>query len=329
MQLHNWGEDSFIDYLKGRFAARGAVGIGDDCAVIPGKESALLITTDALVENIHFIKEQIDPKDLGYKTVAVNVSDIAAMGGKPEYAFLTIALPATLSSEWLKAFVEGLEEACTKWNLELLGGDTVGSKREIFLNLTLMGSAQEEQVKYRKGAEPGDLIFVTGYLGDSGAGLKALQEGVTRSEEIAHLIDRHFRPEPSPEEGQWLSRQSGVHAMMDLSDGLDTDLKRLIKASRCGAAIETTELPLSSALIHASEKYGWNPIDLALGGGEDYVLLVTASSEESEAIRASFQARFGHPLYKVGAVTRERGVLRYQKKGENFCIKPEGFDHFK
>src|SRR3990167_1821105 len=210
MRIQDWGEDGFIGYLKTQFSSSSSrnfiVGIGDDCAVIPGNNGiSLLVTTDALVEGIHFIRDRISPEDLGYKTIAVNVSDIAAMGGTPEYAFLSIALPPSVECAWLKGIVQGIKEACMKWNLQLLGGDTVGSKRDIFLNLTLTGSISHDRIKYRHHAKAGDFLCVNGYLGDSGGGLKALQEGLFKTEDIQYLIQSHFRPKPNPQEGIWLA----------------------------------------------------------------------------------------------------------------------------
>ncbi len=143
MDFKDWGEEKFIEYLKESFPIKGSIlGIGDDCAVIPGDDGkAWIATTDAMVEGVHFIKDKIPPKDLGYKTVAVNVSDIAAMGGEPKYAFLTISLPKTIDRAWVCELIQGVKEACEKWDLLLLGGDTVGSKRDIFLNMTIIGSA--------------------------------------------------------------------------------------------------------------------------------------------------------------------------------------------
>lgn len=314
MDFQNWGEDPFIEYVAKRFSSKeGIVGIGDDCAVIPADHGkSWLVTTDAMVEGVHFLKDQIPPQDLGYKIVAVNVSDIAAMGGLPKYGFLSIALPKFTENSWISLVIEGVKEACDKWGIALLGGDTVGSKRDIFLNMTLIGTA--EKIKYRNTAEEGDIICVSGYLGDSGGGLKALQEGI-RNEKLIHS---HYRPQPSVERGMELAAREDVHAMMDISDGLDCDLKRLLKSSQKGAVIELSKLPISNELSEFSEKYGWDPLQFALAGGEDYCLLFTVTREALNELSPS--------LFPIGTITKE-GLI-YQKEGKDFPINYPTYNHF-
>lgn len=330
MQFQNWGEDSFIEHLTKLFHSKGSiVGIGDDCAVIPGENGiAWLVTTDALIEGVHFLKDQITARDLGYKTVAVSVSDIAAMGGEPKYAFLTIALPKTAHCLWIRDVVEGVKEACEKWNILLLGGDTVGSKRDLFLNLTLMGSAPADKIKYRYQAQVEDVICISGYLGDSGGGLKALQEQMIKTKDIEYLIHTHFHPEPHPKQGMWLATHSAVHAMMDISDGLDCDLRRLIKSSQKGAVIETSKIPISEPLSRISVEQGWDVLQLVLVGGEDYCLLLTVSSDAFKDVQQSFQKMFGLPLFAIGHITNQPEEIIYHKHGEVIQINYTNFNHF-
>lgn len=334
MNIKDWGEEAFIDYLKAQFfkmssQSNSIVGIGDDCAVMPGHEGrSLLITTDALVEGIHFIKKQISPEDLGYKSIAVNVSDIAAMGGQPEHAFLSLALPKQTDRDWITNFLQGIKKACSQWDVSLLGGDTVGSKRDIFLSITLTGSASPNCIKYRHQAQKGDIICVTDYLGDSGAGLKALQEGIEKSTSVQYLIQRHFYPRPSPEEGMWLASQEGVHAMMDLSDGLYCDLQRLTTSSQCGALIEMTRLPLSQELALTASSYHWDAFRLALEGGEDYCLLVTISPHVYKSIQQKFLEKFNHPIYPIGEILPFSSSIIYHQQGKKVDISLEVFNHF-
>ncbi len=321
-------EEEFIEELSRQFPAKGAVGIGDDCAVIPGKGNTVwLITTDALVEGVHFLKEQISPKDLGYKTVAVSVSDIAAKGGEPKYAFLSIAMPK-IEAKWASELISGIKEAALEWDLALLGGDTVGSRRDLFLNLTLIGSAQEGKILYRHGAKVGDRICVTSTLGDSGGGLKILQEHLPQSEDGDMLLRAHFRPKPSPEQGAWLSSQVGVHAMMDLSDGLDCDLGRLITSSRVGASIQVNSIPLSDSLKRVSKEHGWDSTLLALTGGEDYCLLCTVDPTQLTSIQRSFQDRFATPLFEVGAIAASPPVISYFRDETPIITNYNHFNHF-
>lgn len=316
-------EDDFIEELKALFPAKkGTIGIGDDCAVIPiDDKTALLITTDALAEGIHFLKEEISPFDLGFKTVAVSVSDIAAMGGQPEHAFLSLALSKEIDNLWLKELVCGIKSASDKWGIALLGGDTIGSKGGIFLNLTLVGKVPLSQIKYRHTAKIGDTICVTENLGDSLGGLKILQNKLKKQET---LMRAHLHPEPSIQEGMWLGAQEHVHAMMDLSDGLDCDLKRMLKASKCGAVIDVERLPLSKELCTLAQENNWDPIELALAGGEEYHLLFT--TENFDKIKREFFETFGKTLYEIGKVTKEN--LLYQKNGVSIKSNINSFTHF-
>lgn len=323
--MQSWNEESLIQHIAEQFPIKAPlVGIGDDCAVIPG-EGSWLVTTDALVEGVHFIRDQIPPKDLGYKTVAVSVSDIAAKGGAPKYAFLSIALPKTVERSWIYSVIQGIKEACESWDIHLLGGDTVGSKRDIFLNLILMGSAPKTKTKYRHLAKPTDVICVTGNLGDSGGGLKALQEKTKNAEPLIHA---HFHPTPHLKEGQWLTEQEGVHSMMDISDGLDCDLRRMLKSSHVGALVETTRIPLSPSLIHISTENQWDPLELALTGGEDYCLLLTVSADDFPKIRQQYQQHFGVALFDIGRIADPSGKLIYQKNGKPLELHYQNYDHF-
>lgn len=330
MDLAKFSEEEFITFLKNQFITQGPVlGIGDDCAVIPyNEESSLLVTTDALVEGIHFLKDEIPPDDLGYKTLAVNVSDIAAMGGTPKYALLSIALPKPVDALWVQRFIKGLKDACSLWGIQLIGGDTVGSKRDIFINLTLIGMAETKKIKYRSSAEEGDVICVTNTLGDSGGGLKVVLEKRERTEENRFLIDAHFRPPVYPEMGAWLASQEGVHAMMDISDGLDCDLKRMIKSSKKGAIVDLEKLPLSQNLVKMVSDESCDPIKLALTGGEDYCLLLTVSLKHFKEIKASFQKLFDMSLFNVGEIQNFSNEIIYRKNGKVLETNVSNFNHF-
>lgn len=330
MQIKDWGEENWVQHLKEQFPSQDSlVGIGDDCAVIPYEQNkAWLVTTDALVEGVHFLKDQISAFDLGAKAIAINVSDIAAMGGFPHYAFLSIALPKETDSQWAYELIQGMKEACEEWDVQLLGGDTVGSKRDVFINLTLISSAALDHIKYRHQAKPDDVICVTGYLGNAGAGFQALQENVDKTEHINYLIHTHFYPQPHLQQGVWLASQSNVHAMMDLSDGLDCDLKRLIKSSHVGAVIETSKIPTSDALIQASLDHQWNALKLALTGGEDYCLLLTVASDSFSMVQNAFQENFGCPLYEIGKINDQSGQLAYHQDGKPIQLNYKNFDHF-
>jgi thiamine-monophosphate kinase len=330
MQMSQWGENAFINYLQQQFPApNDVIGIGDDCAQIPlNNDFVQLVTTDALVEGIHFLKEQIPPKDLGYKTIAVNVSDIAAMGGIPEFAFLAIAIPSETESSWLKELVTGIKEACQQFGVALLGGDTVGSKRDLFISITLTGKAKKNAVKNRHTAKVGDYICICGQIGSSGAGFRALQQGLSKSKEVKELISAHFRPKVYPKAGTWLAKNEAVHAMMDLSDGLDIDLRRILTASNCGAEIEIEKLPTSLALREVCIEQDWDVTQLALTGGEDYALLLTVSEQQFANISTQFEKHFHDLLHQIGKITASPNQLIYTKQHKPIDFQPIPFDHF-
>jgi len=287
------------------------VGIGDDCAVMPQRNGVdTLVTTDLLIEDRHFLLADISPEQLGWKAAAVNISDIAAMGGKPAAAFLSIALPPDLgerlhgfkdgAAKWVDRFITGFSKLCFRFGVPLLGGDTSASPDKLFINVTLLGECPHGQALLRSSACPGDLICVTGTLGDSAAGLKLvleraasasqspssavpLETDVPRMLKVSpeeFLIRRHYLPMPRVNEGRLLASLNGVHAMMDISDGIASDLRHVLKASSTGSAtlcalIDVKALPLSDELQQVCADRGWDAVELAVSGGEDYELLFT------------------------------------------------------
>ena len=227
--------------LIGRIAAsvsvpQGVTGIGDDCAVIPQNSGFdTLVTTDLLIEGRHFLLEDVTPFELGWKSAAVNISDIAAMGGRPTGAFLSIALPKRLVDKWIDEFIGGFNELCGKFGVALLGGDTSASDDKLFINVTVLGECPHGQAVMRSGARPGDLVCVTGFLGDSAAGLKLIlgraASGQQAPDPAEILVRRHYMPVPRVELGQQLAAIPGVHSMMDISDGIASDLRHILEAS--------------------------------------------------------------------------------------------------
>jgi thiamine-monophosphate kinase len=324
------GEDQFIHKIFAQFPApKHIVGIGDDCAVIPkDKKTVWLVTTDALVEGIHFIRDQITPQELGYKTVAVNISDISAMGGTPQYGFLSLALPQNLSVKWTRKFLQGFKQAASKWGIHLLGGDTVKSNRDIFINLTLVGSGKSKNIKFRHTAKVGDVICTTGFLGHSGAGLKILKHRLPQTKENKSCVHAHFNPVPNPKEGEWLGSQHAVHAMMDISDGLHKDLSRLIQSSNCGAVLNIERLPISHALKKVCDNQGWDPVELALTGGEDYCLLVTVDKKRFPVIQKAFHKKFRHDFFEIGVVTKSPSKVVFHRIGKKVHLSLTDFEQW-
>lgn len=276
------GEFGLIGWIREQFKVPdGVLGIGDDCAVIPQRDGLeTLVTTDMLVEGSHFLLEDIAPYSLGWKSAAVNLSDIAGMGGKPVGTFLSVALPKTLDDSFMEGFIRGYKDISDRFGCPLLGGDTTASPDRLCINVTVLGACEAGRSRKRSAAQPGDLVCVTGPLGDSAAGLKLVLERVTNhettdSEEETVLIERHYRPVPRIEEGLKLAATPGVNAMMDISDGIGSDLRHILEESGVGARVDVRSLPLSAELRPLCARRGWDPVPLAAGGGEDYELLFT------------------------------------------------------
>jgi thiamine-monophosphate kinase len=332
MKISSIGEFGFINRIAPQFLKDipdGVTGIGDDCAVIPWKENeSLLVTTDMLIEDIHFLRTKISPRDLGYKSLAVNLSDIAAMGGTPESAFLSLGIPGDIAIEWLDDFYTGLNNLANQEHILLLGGDTTKSPAHLVINITVIGKADSQLIKYRSTAKQGDIICVTGFIGDSGGGLKSLMEEKPLDDDIIYLIRRHNSPRAHLAEGVWLAKQEGVHAMMDVSDGIDSDLRRIMEKSRCGAEINIDNLPISQQLREVSGVFDWNSDEIAITGGEDYCLLITVDPGLYNIISGKFEKEFHRKLPGIGLITNEEGKLKYFKNEKLVVIQGHGFDHF-
>ena len=317
-KLSDLGEFGLIGRIRDLFPApEGVTGIGDDCAVLPQRSGRdTLVSTDMLVEGTHFLRADIPPYRLGWKSAAVNVSDIAGMGGRPTATFLSVALPADLDADWMGEFLRGYADLSGRFGAALLGGDTTASPDRICINVAVLGECPSGAARLRSAALPGDCICVTGTLGDSAAGLKAILDGVERDADVQTLIDRHYLPLPRVEEGLQLAATPGVHAMMDISDGIGSDLGHILEASGCGARIDVAALPLSPALRRVCARLGWDAAALAIGGGEDYELLFTCTPEAEKALAV--------PHTVIGTITAGTS-LEWLGTGRSF----HGFDHFR
>ena len=331
--LAGLGEFGFIDRMARPFVKSlpaGVEGIGDDCAVLPWtKRERLLVTTDMLIEDRHFIRKRIAPADLGYKALAVNLSDIAAMGGRPRWALLSIGIPAGIELDWLDGFFKGWREAAKPSGVHLVGGDTTKSPGRIVINVVVVGTVRAGREKLRSAARPGDVVAVTGRLGDSRAGLCVLLGGDARDRDESRLIRAHHRPCPHLEEGEWLASRPGVRAMMDVSDGIDSDLRRIMERSDVGADVNLEKLPLSPALVRVARRRRFDPVETAAAGGEDYCLLLTIAPGKFDSLSAAFACRFGRPLWAVGTIRPKLSGLRYFLRGRLTRLRSRGFDHFK
>lgn len=294
-------------------AAEGA-GIGDDCAVlrIP-KNHEMLVTTDFSLEGVHFRREWHSPESVGHRCLARGLSDIAAMGGDPVAAFLSLALPGKTPQRWVDSFFEGLLKLASEFGVALAGGDTAQSPGGILVDIVVVGSVPRGKAILRSGARPGDRIYVTGQLGESSAALAALQSGGKIG---AADYPNHFKPVPQVRIGQYLRRHGLATAMIDISDGFSTDLHHICEESKVGAEIRKDSVPLA--------KIGRAAVDVgfALHGGEDYQLLFTA--QKGQALPAAIG---GIAITRVGVITKSKNILLVSAKGRS-KLDPLGWEHF-
>ena len=310
-------EFGFIEQIRRLFAAlptQGFEGIGDDCAVLPiGGGEALVFTADLLTEGVHFLRQATTARELGGKSLAVNLSDVASMGVRPVATLLSIALPPDATERWAQEFIEGYRDLSVRYGTPLIGGDTTRSESGITINVTAIGRGPVAHLKRRRDARPGDRIFVAGELGASGAGLRDLLAGRLDTP----LAAAHRNPEPQVDEGAWLGARSEVHAMMDLSDGLASDLRHILDLSHVGAEIDLERIPVAPG----------SDLRTAACGGEDYKLLLTVAEERANALAEEFRNRFGSPLYPIGRITPGPG-LTWLRNGTAEPLDWQGFTHY-
>ena len=295
-----------------RLPDNGWEGIGDDCAVLPMGDESLVVTTDMLAEGVHFLRHAASAREIGRKSLAVNLSDVAAMGAQPVATVLSIAIPEDVTDEWVEEFMAGYTELSAEAGTALVGGDTTASESGVVVNVTAFGTVPAANIKRRSGAVAGDVIAVSGKLGESGAGLRDILAGHCDTA-AAHA---HMNPMPQLAEGQWFGTQKAVHAMMDISDGTASDLRHIMERSGVGAAVELESIPTDYDLR------------TALCAGEDYKLLLTVAADGFDSMAAEFKSRFGRPLYNIGRITAEAGILRWLRNGEPSDEDFHGFTHF-
>lgn len=329
-------EREIIHELQGVFATGRnglLMGIGDDCAVIRKDDSfSWLVTMDTLIEGVHFDLRWHPPEKLGRKAVAVNVSDIAAMGGRPLYLFLSLGLPGGFKPSWLRAFTEGIRQASEEYGCVLAGGDTVRTTVGVQITITAVGEMETARVVFRDGARVNDIIWVSGTLGNAAAGLELSRQQGHVTAELTSLTDAHLDPKPRMELACILARRRLVNAMMDISDGLATDLSHICRQSGTGAVVRGADLPNSSALQAAGCLLKRDPLAWMISGGEDYELLFTASPDTKNEI-VGLADETGVQLTPVGTIVRDEGVclvLADPASGREECrdIGYKGFDHF-
>ncbi|PWN06490.1 thiamine-phosphate kinase [Rhodohalobacter mucosus] len=331
-ELGEFGLIERIARLTGSGNTHDSMGIGDDCAVIRNTSNgfATLITTDMLVEGRHFKRNWISAEDLGYTSLAVNISDISAMGGKPRYALLSIGLPGNTDPDWLNGFFGGIKGLCDTHGMKLIGGDTVKSN-SVIVNFTVLGSIPEKNILLRSGAKPGDKLGLIGRVGDSGAGLRLLKQSSSPDLPLhRHLISAHNRPTIYVREAIFLAESGFVHSMIDVSDGIRSDAAHIAKQSGAKLTIHTDRLPVSDVLAEVCNAFSWSPEEIALTAGEDYALLFSFHSDREENLKRSFQNSFPDtPFSVIGSVSDGNAGVRFLKNGRNFDPGAHGFDQFK
>jgi thiamine-monophosphate kinase len=345
MLLKELGEDAFLRELQRRFpktAKNVVLGIGDDAAVLePPEGERILLATDSLVETVHFSRRWMPPTFLGRKAVAVNASDIAAMGGVPLFVLLSLAVPRDTDVEALWQVVEGASERASELGMSLVGGNLASSPGGIVADVTVAGATVSRRALGRSGARPGDGIYLSGKIGAALTGLRLLEQGAVlapggglivpeslRSGPVAlaeACIRAHIDPEPRLSLGRELNRRRLAAACIDVSDGLALDLHRLCRASGVGARIEETALPLSPGLLAWERFWKRDPALSALGGGEDYELLFTSRSGEK---LDRFRRGLDLLVTRIGETTEAESVELIGRDGVARPMSPAGWDHF-
>jgi thiamine-monophosphate kinase len=311
--------------LRSRPGAGLRVGIGDDAAVMHSRgRTEWVLTTDAFLENVHFLLRAHPPEAVGYKALARATSDLAAMGARPLYFLLSLALPLSCTGKWFDRFLVGMSRAARSFGLVLAGGDTTKSPLAA-INLTVMGEVTPGKAVLRSGARPGNLICVSGTLGEAELGLRLLQRGLHKRRKWKRLLQKHLHPEPRLALGQWLAKSGRATAMIDTSDGLSTDLAHVCEASGVGAKVWADRIPKVSVRSDL-QKLGLDPLRLALNGGEDYELLFTVPKRLAQHLPRGVH---GVPITIIGEITRERPIQLIDDAGRTKAFRARGWDPFR
>ncbi len=332
------GEFSLIDRLTSGFKNRNKktiMGIGDDAAIIDTGEQYTIITKDLLSEGVHFDITYSPLKHLGYKAVTSNLSDIYAMNGTPTHIFAGIAVSSRFSLEALQEIYKGIELACEKYNVDLGGGDTVSSKAGLFISVTAMGSVAPEMVTYRSGAKEHDLICVSGNLGGAYAGLlilerekqvfKANPDMQPSLKDYSYVLERQLKPEARKDIVELLKEKNiKPSSMIDVSDGLASEIMHICKNSDCGASIYEEKFPLDKMTADVAHEFKIDPSTFALNGGEDYELLFTISQNDYEKIKDQQEISI------IGHITdKSSGAKLITVSGNEVELRAQGWDAFK
>ena len=334
------GERAIIEHIRRRLPAPPAsliVAAGDDAAVmLPERGEMQIITTDALVEGIHFDRRFSSLADVGYKAIAVNVSDVAAMGGTPSFILLSLMLPDGTSVEDLDALLDGVLEMAVEARVTIAGGNVTRSPAPLIVDVTALGHVRPRRVLTRSGGRPGDALYVTGAVGGAAAGLGWLRESAASltigslrepsDPAMAAAVLRHRRPQPRLRIGAVLGRARVASACMDLSDGLADAVRQVAEASGTGAILDASALPIDLAARSWFTTRQGDPVAAALSGGDDYELLFTVPARTSRRLRSVESVAAGVPLTRVGELTRDTTLIVLREERPEPL--PQGFTHF-
>lgn len=303
-------------------------GVGDDSAILsPYGSKDLVLSCDAFLEGVHFLAKAHPPDSVGYKSLVRAASDLVAMGASPRYFLMTLALPASRIDTWLDAFLAGMARAARYLGMRLIGGDTTKS-HSVSISITVLGEISQGRALRRSGARPGDLIYVTGKLGRAQLGLDLVRANLARRAGLRDALRQHLYPRIPVTLGEWLARNQIASAMMDVSDGLSTDLTRLCAASRVGARIETQRVPcvsIPTGLSHGIRKLKLDSFQMALHGGDDYGLLTTVPRRRVNRLQRAPELS---NLTCIGEITRGRRILLVGSGGSATPLEAHGWDPF-
>lgn len=331
MKLTDIGEFGLIDRISSGCIVNPKnviKGIGDDCCIFKtAADSVMLLTTDMLVEDIHFFRHIIPPYKLGRKSIAVGISDIAAMGGTPTEAVISLALPDTVQVDYFDLIYNGIKSIASEFGINILGGDISSSPEHLVINVAMLGTAAPDEVLYRSGAHEGDVIFLTGYVGCSAAGLDIIlsKRSYDRPEQ---LLEAHYNPHPHLKAGRIIARLKLASSLVDVSDGLAADLGHICAESILGAKIEETKIPVTDIFSDYCNKFGLNAEQLFLHVGEDYVLLGTVPEKSANTLRDALISA-GCDFFPIGKMTVQKGISLLARDGSTRQIEPIGNDHFR
>jgi len=303
------------------------VGIGDDAAVLhPAADRQIVVTTDMQLEDVHFRLDYATAFDVGWKAMAVNLSDIGAMGGIPRYAVISLALRPELELRWIEELYQGLHEVGAAFGVSIVGGNLARTSGPIVVDVTAIGEVEQDQCVRRTGAKVGDRVLVTGALGASAAGRHALERRVAAV--YPTLVNAHLRPHPKVHEGRLVAQSGWATSMIDLSDGLATDLWRLCEANSLGVRVNGPMVPINPPTKAAAAAFGLDAFELAIYGGEDYELLFSATPPHAHALAERLQDQVGTQATLIGEFVESSQGCFFEYPGKRITLEPRGWDHF-